>query len=504
MWEFTTPHLQPFNQFASLSMAVQRPEGASTHVAVDTAVDMRLNITGIDQAGKRHVIEYNRQHARVLTWASGSRASARVSLLSLTSVQYSKLMLTVTMQGPVRDISAAAMTNVTAEFQLLTMNEHFTLFEVSFKYAFMTAAFLAWIGFLCSMSSVPRAAQSLEQHSAGWMLGALVLFNEPLFAAAVTAPSPTWAVISSFGQVFGFSVLLGYWLVLFDAARLLGEDRGRSSASLPTTAWFWVPKVMLVSFLGVALLAMQWLVVYSLSTDPAYDVWSEGSLGSTLAGFILFLAALYFVWMAVLAVLVVRVIRFTPPSQRLLFFLTLIAFIMTLAALFGGSFFGNVSGILFLSSYAGVNMYVLANAAVAWPDKLEPDFDALRRAEEREIGFTVQYSDRSEAEDHTEQEIGAVALSLAADQTEVELGTLDAEGGTFGIGEADSSDEEAEVTERNPPTPPHAEGSLHDGGSSERSGDGAASPDDGGDFEDLATPLGGQGDGEEGDHELLS
>ncbi|CAE7797096.1 unnamed protein product, partial [Symbiodinium sp. KB8] len=113
VWEFTTPHLQPFNQFASLSMAVQRPEGASTHVAVDTAVDMRLNITGIDQAGKRHVIEYNRQHARVLTWASGSRASARVSLLSLTSVQYSKLMLTVTMQGPVRDISAAAMTNVT-------------------------------------------------------------------------------------------------------------------------------------------------------------------------------------------------------------------------------------------------------------------------------------------------------------------------------------------------------------------------------------------------------
>ena len=447
-WKFTTEHLHGYNQYAVAMMRLHKPmlNGQSTFdsFGVDIPLFMYMNVTGIDADKKRHSIEWNVPHTRTLHCPSNADKCDAQQITSFTNIRYPQYQMAVTIPHPAEAFTTRdERTDLIADFWVLTVNKSFTTFELGFKYMFVgIAAFLCMI-YSCWVCGLPYAAQTREQHAIAWLLAALVLFNDPFFAAAVVAPSPSWPIVASFGTTLGLVALMTYWLMEFDLIRLMGEARKGRSNAVETGACFWAPKLALMALLFMSTIGVQWYFIYFVQADPGFNIWEEDSFGRAMAGFAVFLAAVYLLWVIVLAILVLRVVRFVSPSYAMSFGLTCLASIMSISAFFAGAFFGHQSGILFLAMYGSTNLYVLYSVWIFWPDRAGSKFDDMTRAEQRDVGYAVQFSDSAAIGD-VDLEMGAfsvdedTAAAAALSQDE----TSDIAAATFGIGDMDDEEDE--------------------------------------------------------------
>lgn len=443
-WYFTTPPLHAYNQGVVVMMQMEKPtvrgHTALDKYAVDFPVTLFLNISGTDGHGTVHHIQHNAEHTRSVHCPQNSHLCDVVELVALTSVQYYTYTVGVAVPHPTLAFARRSITDaVSAEFWIVTVAREYTLFQVGFKYAFMAISFVVLLVFGCWLAAVPAVAQTSQQRGVAWTLAALVLLNDPFFAVAVTAPSPTWPVVAAFGTVLGFAALLTYWLVEMDTLRLMGEGRHSSSRALRLGACFWVPKVLLMALLFMTTLAVQWYVIYEVQVDPGYNVWEEDSVGRAAAGFAVFLAVVYLLWLLTLALFVLRVVRFLPGSYNISFWLILAAAIISMGAFFAGALFGAGTGLLFIAFYAGPNLYTLFAAWVFWPDRAVSDFDELSAEQAAAVGYSVKYRDEPGALAEAAEEgvqLGDLGVSLEGD------GAAAGDGGeaTFEIGDVDEEE----------------------------------------------------------------
>ncbi len=448
-WKFTTKYLHGYNQYAVAMMRLHKPmlNGESTFdkLGVNVPLFMYMNVSGIDADKKHHSIEWNMPHTRTLHCPPQQDQCDPQQLTSFTSIRYPQYQMTISIPNPAEAFTDRdEQTDLIADFWVLTVNKAFTTFELAFKYVFVAITAFLCLMYSCWVCGLPNAAQTREQHAIAWLLAALVLFNDPFFAAAVVAPSPSWPIVASFGTSAGLIALMTYWLMEFDLIRMMGEARKGRSNAVETGTCFWAPKLVLMALLFMCTVGVQWYFIYFVQADPGFNIWEEDSFGRAMAGFAVFLAAIYLVWVLVLAVMVLRVVRFVSPSYAMSFGLTCLASIMTISAYFAGAFFGHTSGILFLSLYGATNLYALYSVWIFWPDRAGSRFDEMTREEQESIGYKVQYSD-SAAIGEVDLEMGnfpvdedtAAAAALSGDAGGA---ASDIAAETFGIG--DMSDEE--------------------------------------------------------------
>jgi len=445
-WTFTTQYLHGYNQYAVAMMRLHKPtlNGESTFdsFGVDVPLFMYMNVTGIDADKKRHSIEWNVPHTRTLHCPSNADTCDPQQITSFTNIKYPQYQMTITIPHPAEAFTKRdERTSLVADFWILTVNKAFTTFELAFKYAFVAIMAFLCMMYSCWVCGLPYAAQTREQHAMAWLLGALVLFNDPFFAAAVVAPSPSWPIVASFGATAGLMALMTYWLMEFDLIRLMGEARQGRSNAIQTGACFWAPKLALMALLFMSTVGVQWYFIYFVQADPGFNIWEEDSFGRAMAGFAVFLAAVYLLWILVLAILAVRVLRFVSPSYAMSFGLTCLASIMTLSAFFAGAFFGHQGGVLFMALYGATNLSTLYSVWIFWPDRAGSKFDEMTHAERRDVGYAVQFSD-SAAIGEVDLEMGAFTVdedTAAAAALSQEVSEVD---GTFGIGDMDDDEEE--------------------------------------------------------------
>ena len=394
---FTLPNLSPYNQATWLSASIQRP--------VDTTVTplgsafvlpaqaftwtQRYNISILGD-GKQ--LADTSLHASVvqcmpLTAPGGSPAGgggagqpsgqcSPLFIFAAPNIFYSSFVVTVAYDSPTQAFAtiAGASPNVTIILRQGFISPSYTSFEVGWKTSFcvLTALGLAFFVFRLARGPGSRDAEGkLVRNSTAqkWVFALAVLlffFNDPSFLSYILAPS---LAISGFYAVSSYTfvcALLLYWLVIFDLARLQGEQGLSYSVEDDPDprnrpgACFWVPKILIVSITWTVGVAAYMYARIEQASDPSFSVVEvAGPVASWLATFAAGIAGVYVLYIFGLLVLCFRLFRTMRAPNRFVTAVTVTALLFTLVGLFLSSFTSlRETSALFLASIGSANVYV--------------------------------------------------------------------------------------------------------------------------------------------------
>ena len=249
------------------------------------------------------------------------------------------------------------LTGARMEFEVV--NAQFTLFEMYCRAALLAMNVGVGVFFVVSLRSFPFAEWALEQKWTLLLLCCLVGLNDPLFWLSLR-----WAIFDALDQLLmtGFlSVLMLYWLVMFDSLRLPNpNDRSFKQFFAPKLALmgsFWI--ALLTVFLGAELLAFSHpLVIVALAIQ-------------------LLLTVLYVLW---LGYIVVKLFPQLRVQLRVLFFFCFTSGVIVLTV--AGILFGLLgplggSALEFLAFFGLFNFYTFALAFSYYPAKTQRGLEII-------------------------------------------------------------------------------------------------------------------------------
>lgn len=93
------------------------------------------------------------------------------------------------------------------------VNGEYTKMQIAVRLTFMILSLIACIIFLCKICKLPRHLdKTSDQRQLVWISIALVLFNDPTYAASIFKPSMFTNAISQLWLAIFFVLMLKYWL----------------------------------------------------------------------------------------------------------------------------------------------------------------------------------------------------------------------------------------------------------------------------------------------------
>lgn len=194
---------------------------------------------------------------------------------------------------------------------------------------------------------------------------AVFWFNDPFYIAYITLPSVGVAGAQAFFTATFLCLLLFWFLVAFDLARLQGENgpgwdpATAEPATRPGTC-FWLPKSLLIAVLWTISLAGYVYVRYSQLSDPAFSVTeAAGPFWPFVQAFIAGLGGLYVLYGFGILVLAFRNFKTMTQSNKFVTAVTVTSLLIIMVGFFTSAFLGvRVASALRIVTYGCANLYV--------------------------------------------------------------------------------------------------------------------------------------------------
>ena len=281
--------------------------------------------------------------------------------------------------------------------------------------------FEGWFPKLCGFK---LSMWSYQQRWISLLLPSLFLFNDPLIAAYINATDTSNAEFLGglaivFQQTF-VALLLIFWLCILDdtselpagqATITLSEGVGWTTSRLPQ-------RFRKHAFKYIYAFIFWWFTVvtyiyyrYQQRVDPTYDAQGkEGQRYNAATGFLILLAVIYILWFLYYMCRGFRTIASLPPAFIMVFLLTAISALATVAGILAGSYYPLAGGVSFLGVCGLMNMYVWTLAFVYAPLEAAggasgndfSEFEVAEDANNKRKGLSKRDYDRRRDDDDDE------------------------------------------------------------------------------------------------------
>jgi hypothetical protein len=271
---------------------------------------------------------------------------------------------------------------------MLYVPASYTVFQMGWKYFFVTASILVWLTYTVLLwgskdANGARFSTSFEQNYV-WALGfMLIWFNDPSFAASVLHPNFGISAFYALCVVTFLTLLLMFWAIYFHIAVLQSEggstwtlDGHRNKLGL----WFWIPKIIFACIFYLSTLTLYLFSRYMQLTDASYNMGEslQSPIGEYFTSIVFIIVGLYILYLFVLLVLGCRNIKRMRRGYRFFIAMTLITFVIIIVGLYMNAFTStrSTSG-TYLMMYGVANIYVwllqLSYLPSAAPDQQDAD-----------------------------------------------------------------------------------------------------------------------------------
>ena len=355
-WEIQ--HLDKLNQMLFFRVAVVN--GRAAYEGISTKLVVKTSLYGSSDGRSFEPIISGKTEARSVKCSQGNVHCDEVTLLHEPFVEFPVYRVEVSFVNAenedwIRD----------AVFIWRTFNHSYTLFELWFRFVFLVITFGVLIWFSHRMRKFSWSEWAIEQKWSLVLLFGLMGYNNPFFALNILMDSwfPAFLDVSLF--VLFLSLVLVFWLCVFDAIRKPAHTR--------TFLKFYAPKVGLVGILAISsLVVFLWQELHDLD-DPTYDAPND------IPGFIFFrvvqilLLIAYLFWFVVIVIFGVKDRRSFPLLGVRIKYLGVMTFFVIAITIAGvvlgvlGTIQNNAAQ--FLSFFSLFNLYVYFLAIVYAPTK---------------------------------------------------------------------------------------------------------------------------------------
>jgi hypothetical protein len=257
--------------------------------------------------------------------------------------------------------------------QWSTINAGFTKFVLGVKYTFLIINLLVLlapgVGYCAHLSQVPVKEWSSEQVWILVLLEALLLFNDPFYAAQIYSKESVafTTLYVCFSATF-LSLLLCFWHCTLSDLSRSGEAARRTSGAPRTsvsellqTPDFWYNygiSIILCAIIWILSIATWLYFRYQTDGDVTYNGLDDDKLRSGEKALIFFLAFYIVCLLYYLINAGKEIINMTLPFKFLFLFASLVI-LLTIAAFFVGFWYPFYTGTsVFLTFYSIMNLYV--------------------------------------------------------------------------------------------------------------------------------------------------
>jgi hypothetical protein len=365
---FQLPEVSPYNQAMWLTARFRRPTdgtGAPALASQTLTWTQNFNVSVIadgNQLADTSIHSTQVTCQRIVSNAPVSqnddsrlRDCSGIFIFSAPQIKYKHYIVTIVFDSPTQVFSPVA--GVSPKVQVLLRQgfiaKDYTSFEIGWK-----TTFCVFTGCLfclyCFLTLRPNPLVRIKQLSISqtwWLILGFFcfFFADPSFLSYVMNPVLTTAAFYFVNSVTFVALLLLYFLVAFDNARLQAEqglqfslDDENNDPSLRPGACFWVPKVLLITIVWTVLIAANMYTRIMQDSDPSFSLTENvaGPVAAWLTTFIAGLGGFYVLYIFALLVLCFRLFRTMNSANKFVVAVTVTTLIVTLAGLFGNSFSG--------------------------------------------------------------------------------------------------------------------------------------------------------------------
>ena len=346
--------LTPYSQYAMFSAQLYRPlDTAGVPALFKTPIYYQLPLTiaatGVYASGAPFTTG-NASHVRSLNCPELSPLCT-ITFLMVQAPVYDTSSYSIQLEVAQADVFAGfsgveLMTPQKVQMRVVanTVSPQYTKFEIGYKLFLVSLSVVVavfYIAFLRCGKGAKDAAGirlplTLEQ---GFVLGLVIVlpfFNDPSIILQITAPTLGASVFYAVSSVSFLALLLMFWLVTLHTSTLEGERRsggGDGGGGVPVTVGsilcFWMPKIVTITLLWVALLSAILWFRFQLYTDPATSV-SEMGFGTYVQDFAYIIEAAYLLQIAYFWISSMRHCVRVSNSKRFVFVITTVTFIIAL------------------------------------------------------------------------------------------------------------------------------------------------------------------------------
>uniref|UniRef100_A0A7S1XTX2 Wntless-like transmembrane domain-containing protein n=1 Tax=Phaeomonas parva TaxID=124430 RepID=A0A7S1XTX2_9STRA len=355
--------LSPENQLIFVAVEVEHPTMLSDDVELEYDQHFRIDyVDGYDcDDCDRHRIVEDRQVTKRVRCPANKQFCNEVVIFSEHYLDYERYDLGITLSNPIPVVdSDCAGDSVQVKLSIDYINREYTRFELGFKYTFLFFSLLALLlpeyGYLWSLLAVPTNEWSFNQK---WVLALgvlLVFYNDPFFAASIYKENGLDFSVAhvTFLTIFFCAVML-FWLCIFE----------RMAAGVPDSTWsaqigFWMPKTVLIGFLGITTISLFVLIRTNMEEDASFEGIDDIDNYPAEVSIIATCTTIYAVWLLTLLFRTCNKFRKLSIEYQFIFCYTLVVILFTIAGILTGAMYPLPSTpIEFLVFYAVFNSYIL-------------------------------------------------------------------------------------------------------------------------------------------------
>jgi len=356
MFFFMTPHNRLANYNVPLGLNAQ--------------INIMVTIMGSNSFNSTYQTISVSTHSRNVNCPSGQLYCSNVTLVHLQNLQYSFYNFSVQLVNP-NNISRFLIGNV--DFTYISYDPKYSAFGLGVRYFFLILNVLFGIYFLGRLKVYRWATDwIIEQKWTMLLIVFLFLLNNPFFALNVVSGRWFPQYMDILFTMGFFSMILLYFLCIFDSLRKPRQQR--------TWRKFYLPKVL---YLGVFYLlnfiSLTYLEAQSLN-DPMFNIQYDTPEFSGFRYFIIAYTAIYIFWLLYYLIRLFKerntiVIPNVGPRYK---FITIFTVCIALATIIGSflSFqFSQNSSIQLLAYYGLFNFYIYFLVLVYIPVKQVSNID---------------------------------------------------------------------------------------------------------------------------------
>jgi len=396
---FRLPEVSPYNQAMWLTARFRRPTDANGAPALASQTltwTQNFNVSVLADGNQLAdtSIHSTQVTCRGIVTAPSPTDDSRlrdctgIFIFSAPQIIYKNYIVTIVFDSPTQVFSQVV--GVSPKVQVVLRQgfiaKEYTSFEIGWKTTFCVFTALIYCAY-CFLTLRPNPVLRIRKLSISqtwWLvLGFFCFFfADPSFLSYVMNPVLSTAAFYFVTSVTFVALLLLYFLVAFDNARLQAEqglqfslDDENNDPSLRPGACFWVPKVLLITIMWTVLVAANMYTRIMQDSDPSFSLTEkvQGPVAAWLTTFIAGLGGFYVLYIFALLVLCFRLFRTLNSANKFVVAVTVTTLIVTLAGLFGNSFsgFSNNSALFLVGTgvpifYSWTMMLLHLPAPEAW------------------------------------------------------------------------------------------------------------------------------------------
>eukprot|EP01112_Ceratiomyxa_fruticulosa_P014568 TRINITY_DN4189_c0_g1_i1.p1 TRINITY_DN4189_c0_g1~~TRINITY_DN4189_c0_g1_i1.p1 ORF type:complete len:479 (-),score=60.65 TRINITY_DN4189_c0_g1_i1:71-1507(-) len=372
-WHGIITDLTLLNQNLELSAVIQNK---NPDTSVDTRVTFRVSI-GVKKAGSTQwtPVVYPELHPRNVICNAGTSQCAPVTLAREVYLNSPAYRFNVS-------IAEAPGTHPfigDVNFTLSVYNASYTIFEVWFRWVFLALTLAVSAALVTWLRHLKWNEWTLEQQWTVALLMGLVAYDNPFFPVTILVQGWFFPLLDQMFTAAFVSMLLYFWVVMFDGLRREGEPR--------TFVGFYLVKSILVGLIFIcSVIVYAWFQLHQI-IDPVWSTDLKDNPGWVFFSIVLvILSVIYFAHLLWLVVVTWKRSRTLPLLGLRLKVLGIFS-ILVIVVVVVGMVFNFVgaeqdSSAQFLTYLGLFNLYIYFLTLVYFPTSRSAEGMGMQRLEE--------------------------------------------------------------------------------------------------------------------------